>query len=435
MTGLAWFDRLSKSPIARRLALGALWSIGGTVASRAISLVASIATARILGKDGFGEFGIVVNTMGLFLAAASLGLGLTAMKYVAVFRHQDPARAARIASLTVMVSAVAGLVAALALAGSASWMATRVLGAPGLEGALRASALGLLFSSVSGAQAGALAGFGAFRAIAASSVLGAVIGLPFIVAGAARFGVEGAVWGTSISLAVGCAVAGVAQRRIAGVLAAGQTGSPTHADWSLFWRFSLPAFLSSGATPLVSWITAAMLVNRPQGYAEMGLWNAANQWFTSLLFLPTALAQVVLPALAERLSLGDRSRAGRLLLAATGVNAALALVPAAAGIAASAVIMGLYGESFREGWGALAVSLGAAALFALQAPSAQLVEAAGHMWARLAITLFWSAVVVGMTVLFLDNGASGLAWARAVGYAASGVCLGVAAAHIARSAG
>jgi O-antigen/teichoic acid export membrane protein len=426
--GAMWLERARSSPLARRLAMGAVWSLSGTVLSRAVSLLSSIATARYLGKSGFGEFGAVVNTMAVFLAAASLGLGMTAMKYVAELRVREPERAARIVALTVWTSVATGLVAAGALLVLAPWMAGHVLGAPGLTAALQASAVGLLLSSVNGAQSGALAGFGAFRAIALSNVSAAVVGLPFIVVGAARWGVPGAVWGTMASLAVGCTMAGWVLRRLTRALVPRGRAAPAPGEWSLFWRFSFPAFLSSGLVPLVSWITSAMLVNQPDGYAEMGVWNAANQWFTALLFLPTALAQVVLPALSERIGEGDRSRARRLLLAATVVNGALALAPAAVGIAASAAIMGLYGDAFRSGWPALATSLVAAAMVAVQTPCAQIIEASGRMWLRFAVNAAWAAAVIGLSWSMLRWGALGLALARSGGYVLTAAWLAILAA-------
>jgi len=421
--GQQWVDRARQSPLVRRLAVGAFWSIGGTIVSRAISLLSSIATARYLGKSGFGEFGAVVNTMGLFLAAASLGLGMTAMKYVAELRCGDPERAARIVRLTSWASWGTGALASAALAAAAPWLASAALGAPALTKPLRASAVGLLLSSVIGAQSGALAGFGAFRAMALANVLGAVVGLPIIVLGAARWGVIGAVWGTTVGLAATCLIAGIALQRLASGLAPGRSRTPSRAEWGLFWRFSVPAFLSSALVPLVTWITAAMLVNQPDGYGEMGIWNAANQWFTALLFLPTALAQVVLPALSERLGAGDRTRATQLLGAATAVNAGLPLVPAAAGIAASPLIMGLYGQGFRAGWPALAVSVGAAALVAVQTPWAQIIEASGRMWLRFSVNVGWALTSLLLTWGLLARGALGLTIARLIAYLAIGAVL------------
>jgi hypothetical protein len=62
----ALWDRLEASPLGYRLARGAFWSLAGTFISRGLSLIASIIVARMLGKVGFGELGIIQSTMGMF---------------------------------------------------------------------------------------------------------------------------------------------------------------------------------------------------------------------------------------------------------------------------------------------------------------------------------------------------------------------------------
>jgi len=50
--------------------------------------------------------------------------------------------------------------------------------------------------------------------------------------------------------------------------------------------FSVPAFLSSAMTIPVTWISNAMLIRSPGGYAEMGIYNAANQMRTAATYIP-----------------------------------------------------------------------------------------------------------------------------------------------------
>lgn len=53
-------------PLAARFARGASWSLAGMGAAQALAVIASIVTARLLGKVGFGEFGMVTGTVGAF---------------------------------------------------------------------------------------------------------------------------------------------------------------------------------------------------------------------------------------------------------------------------------------------------------------------------------------------------------------------------------
>ena len=151
-----WWDRVEASPLGYRLARGAFWSLAGALISRGLGLAAWIIVARVLGKEGFGELGIIQSTVGMFGVLAGFGLGMTATKHVAEFRATDPARAGRIIGMSAVVAFVsAGIMTGLLFA-LAPWLADRALAAPHLAGLLRLGSLLLLFNALNGAQTGAL---------------------------------------------------------------------------------------------------------------------------------------------------------------------------------------------------------------------------------------------------------------------------------------
>jgi O-antigen/teichoic acid export membrane protein len=91
-----FFKRIEASDIGIRLARGVFWSMAGAMISRGLMLVATVAVARLLGKTGYGELGMIQSTVGMFGVFAGFGLGLTATKHVAELRQSDPIRAGRI---------------------------------------------------------------------------------------------------------------------------------------------------------------------------------------------------------------------------------------------------------------------------------------------------------------------------------------------------
>src|SRR5262245_51457817 len=90
---------LPHGSLRRRLVGGAIWSTISSIIAQGSSAVASIITARLLGRSIYGELGMVRSTVGLFDAIAVMGLGITANKYVAEFRRSDPAKCGRILGL------------------------------------------------------------------------------------------------------------------------------------------------------------------------------------------------------------------------------------------------------------------------------------------------------------------------------------------------
>src|SRR5215469_17588741 len=155
--GLA--SRAKASPLVLRLAHGAFWTIFGQVTARTLGLFSGIFVARLLGRDGFGELGIVQSTANMFQVLAGTAIGLTATKHVAEFRNSDPLRAGRIIALSNASSVIIGSVLALGLIISSSWLAQHTLAAPQLAPLLRIGALLLFLGAFSGAQGGALSGF------------------------------------------------------------------------------------------------------------------------------------------------------------------------------------------------------------------------------------------------------------------------------------
>src|SRR5687767_7424496 len=102
--------RLEGSPLARRLARGAIWSLVGAVSTRVLTLVSSIIVVRLLGKVTLGEFGMVQSTLAMLGTFAGLGLGLTATKYTAEFRERDSARVGRVLGMIIAAGFVSGVV-------------------------------------------------------------------------------------------------------------------------------------------------------------------------------------------------------------------------------------------------------------------------------------------------------------------------------------
>jgi O-antigen/teichoic acid export membrane protein len=182
------------------------------------------------------------------------------------------------------------------------------------------------------------------------------------------------------------------------------------------WRFSLPAVLSGTMVGPVYWVCSALLVHRPDGYAQMGLWNAANQWFAVMLFLPAVLGQAVFPMLSEALGRGDLKGSRRLLLVSMKLNA-LIVLPLVAGVcAASPLIMASYGSGFASAWPTLCLVAVTGGLLAIQTPIGQVMAASGRMWLGALMNAGWAAVFLATTLGFLHLGASGVAAGRLVAY-------------------
>jgi O-antigen/teichoic acid export membrane protein len=418
----AFVERRSASPLATRLIYGSLWSLGGSLSSRVLGLLAAVLAARILGKATYGELGILQSTIGMFGALAGFGMGTTAAKFVGEFRHTDPAKAGRIIALSSIVSWISGITLGAVLWALGPSLAQGSLSNPELAPYIQLSALLLLLNTVNGAQVGVLCGLEAFRGVSSVNAFIGVLGLPLIVGGAMLFQLWGVVWGLIIAQAGGC-LAGVRimNREAARLHIPIPSWSRTAAEVPLIWEFALPATLGCLVVSPVNWACTAMLAVQPHGWEQVGALNAANQWFGALLWLPYLIAQSVLPILSERIGVHDNTSSAKVVVASVKVTAVVTLPFVIIGSLFSKYIMGGYGGEFAGDWPALVISLITCIVVAVQVPVGNLVAASGRMWDGLGMNLLWAVVFLVGTWFSLEWGVLGLVSARFVAYAAQGV--------------
>lgn len=411
-------DRLQRAPLAQRVARGAFWSLVGTALSRVLGLAATVVTARVLGKEQFGALGVLTSTIGLFQVFAGFGIGATSTKFVAELRVKDPGRAGRILALSGVLSANFGVFAALLLYTISPWLSVHFLKAPLLVNPMRIASVGLFFSTMGGAQGGALAGFEAFRTIATTNAIAALTGVPLAVVGVYYFGLSGAVAATVLTSAIQWILTHIELRRHArrAKIYLGVTGWTK--ELQVLWSFSLPALIAGALVAPVNWISTALLVNAKNGFAEMGAFNAANQWFGAIMLLPSIMGSSLLPVLSERLGEGDRDSAARILRTLMLLNTVVVLPVGIALSLASGPLMGLYGTAFEHGWPTMVAALATASLLAVVTPAGVLLVASNKLWLGFLMNAGWAVVFISTTVLFTrwGWGAFGVALARLLAY-------------------
>ncbi|HET6421458.1 MAG TPA: oligosaccharide flippase family protein [Geobacteraceae bacterium] len=341
--------RIETSPLGYRLARGAFWSLSGALIARGLGLLASILVARILGKGGYGELGIVQSTLGLFGTFAGFGLGMTATKFIAQYRTTDPVRAGRIRALSSAFAWVSSGITSVILLFMAPWLAEHTLAAPQLTGLLQIGSLFLLLTAVNGAQIGALSGFEAFKTVAKISLWSGLANFPLMVGGVYRLGLYGAVGGMTIATGVNWLLNHIAIRKECAKAGVPYTYSGCWRERAVLWKFSLPALISGLFIAPTEWALNAMLVNQPGGYGEMGLFNAAKQWHILILYLPSMLSTTTLPILSNLLGENKKRQYNKMLIANSVLLSGIAFIVAVPVSLFSRAIMSLYGTGFSDG--------------------------------------------------------------------------------------
>jgi len=418
----AWLNRvreqLAESPIAYRLARGAFWSLIGGVASRALTLVSSIIVARLLGKECYGEVGMVQSTIGLFGVFAGFGLGSTATKYIAEYRLKDPEKAGRILNLTLVISLVSGGIMAITCLIMSPWLAEKTLNRADLASVLAASSLLLFISTLGGVLSAALSGFESFRAIARitiwQGVASPVIAIPCVW----FYGVQGAIASFTINAAIGLFLCTIALRSECKDFRIPQKFDTSFlSERVVLWKFALPSMCSSLLLAPVTWITNTILVNQPSGYGEFGLFNAANQWRMVIVFFPAVLTSAIFPVLSEihgREDLKDFTDTVSLNLKFTWI---IALPLTVSVITFGKQLMALYGEQFIGSEQMISLLMIACFLNTVNSAIGCALTSSGRMWTGTVMNLGWAFALIASSIFLIPYmGGRGLAISYLLAY-------------------
>jgi len=407
-----------------RFALGVFWSLAGAIVSRGFLLAATVVCARFLGKEGFGALGMIQSTAGMFGILAGLGLGLTATKYVSEFRRQDPLRAGRILAITASVAAVSGALITVVIILLAPYLAQHVLADPRLAATLALSSGLAFFGAIIGAQTGALAGFEAFKTIARVNIFSGLASFPVIVLGVWHGGLQGAIWGSVAALAINWALNNRALSRECARANISYQFSSCHQELSILHRFSLPAFLASVAIGPAIWACNALLVHQPQGYAELGIYAAADKWRLVILFVPSYAFAMAVPLLSNLYGEGDGAGFQKVFRISLRLNAGLALLTGLLIAVFAKPIMAVYGATFRGGRAVLIVLAFSAVPEAMTIILSQPLVAAQKMWYRLGFNLLLVGVLLGLAMVLIPRwGALGLAASYGLAFGVTSVAL------------
>jgi len=352
----------------------------------------------------------------MFGIFAGFGLGLTATKYVAEYRHSDKMKAGKVIALSNLVAISSAIFISIVLYFIAPLLASKTLAAPTLAPLIQIGAGILFFSALNGAQTGVLAGFEAFRAIARINLISGILAFPIMVGATYQWELRGAVWASVFSLGINWAL-----NKYALIKTVNETDLKIIYDkcwdeWKVLRDFSLPAFLSNVVTAPMGWVFSVILTNQANGYAEMGIYNAANQWRMVLAFLPSMITNALLPIISSQIKTNVSGYNSALNLAHKIIFVIIFPITLVLMIL-SGVIMNSYGHGFSSGKNALIYTLAATTISCIGSPAGSAIQAQGSMWLGCFMNLSYSIVTMGLCYILAPvSGATGACLAVYIAY-------------------
>lgn len=409
-------EQIAASALLRRIAGGALWTTFGTLAQRGGLLFVTYLIGRYGGSVLLGRFSFALLTATAAATVAASALGVIATRWVAADLRVAPEYVGgTIKLLYVLTAAIVGFPALICLL-APSWVAVELLHSADMVNALRLIAPLMILAALVILTNSVLFGFEAFPAVACANAVGGLLGTSAAIAGLYANSLEGALFGWTIGvlaqLSIGC-IAVARELRRCGL----HFGSPGRSLRTMA-SFGTPLFLGALLVEPVNWLCGTFLLARPGGYAEMGVFQAANQWFLAVIFLPTMLAQANLPVMVELLAQGKRASFVRVTIGTSVATALIGVVVLLCATVFGPFVIAQYGPSFAGRNEVLTLCIATAVLFGLQLPAGNVVVTLGWNWTGLVLNIGWAITFLLSAHYLSASGASGLSLARLIAYAA-----------------
>lgn len=408
-------NKLLSNPIASRVVNAVVFGVGGAVFSRALTMLSQIIIARMLGKNEYGQFSLINNTVHMFVLFAGMGLGATLLRYTAIYYREQKEKAGKfITTLTIMCSFLAFFTSLLVfvLAKPLSFWLT---GDNTLTILLQITSVTIFLCALAEIGKSTLQGMEKYRLIARIQIIVGFVGLPILFLMSKSFNIKTAIiWFLFVQLLNFILIIMVLLKEIFEQ----KIKFRIKADKEILEAissFTLPAFLSSFFVIPVMWYANTLLA-RHAGFAEVAIFAVAVQWLNILTYLPSQLGQVR-PIYTDLHVRHKFQELKNLIFSMTKASLTLVIPAAILLITFSKYLLLLYGTAYVDGQTVFIIMMIAALFIALQSQIGAVLQAIGRMWHGFMLNVIWAINLIVIFLLLLDYGALGFSIAYMISYA------------------
>ena len=385
------------------LIIDSIWALIGNAIGKLCALIAGIFVARFLGRDIYGEYSVIRNTLFIIAVFSTLGLGYSATKFIAEYIGKPEIRSIIkiINKITIYTS---GIIAVIVFFFSDTIAA--LLKIQELSSAIKLLAIIIIFNAITTTQIGVLAGFKAFKTLSINNIYSGLITLLGTIILTLLYNFNGALLALLIAQIFNCIINWFAVRKILSTYTKETTTESGIAKKII--SFSIPIALQESLYSVSSWIIMFIMANY-SNYGQIGINSAVTQWINIIMFIPSILRNVILAYLSG-MSENSTERA-HTLKSVIIVNFVSTAIPVILVIAIAQYIISLYGPSFSMMKPALIIGITSTVFNSLNGVLSQEFIARGKNWSIFIIGLCRECIYIIITYTLLvtynsiDNGA------------------------------
>lgn len=334
------FQEIKTKILSSSLFKDSFWAVFGNGLGHFLLLLAGIVIARFLGKDIYGEYGVVKTTMFYIASFSTLGLGFTATRFVARYKGVDEGLLKGSIFSSLSITAISSLILCLLLLVFAKPLAI-YLDEPRLAIPFRFLGVIIMAKAMSTTTGAVLGGIKNFKAVGVNNIIS---GACMLIMGSGftyLWGLNGSLIALLSSQCILCLLNLVAIYKSS--LYKLRYVERKKATAPIL-KFTFPVALQELSYSLSQW-GVILILTKFCSLGEVGLYTAAAQWNTIILFMPSLLSNVVLSYLSGSETANKQQRLLKLMLL---VNLFATLIPFILVYVFSDFITSFYGSTFVE---------------------------------------------------------------------------------------
>lgn len=273
------------------------WAMFGNMLAKGLAFVSAIYVARLLEKDLYGEYGLLRNFVVNISILSTFGLGYTSTKFISE-RKEDKNNTKQVIQASINLTFIISCVIALLILIFSKEIATVYLKLPHLDVYLKGVAIWVVLNAITTTQTGILAGLGAYKKMALYSFYVGVFSFVSTLIGTYFFHFKGAILSLIITQGFNLLLF---KLLISNINKPDKKGFVKDDSDSLYFKmfsFSAPIALQEMTYNITSVLVFVVILDL-SNTGELGLFTAAMQWSSIVLFLPTILRNVLLKHFSE----------------------------------------------------------------------------------------------------------------------------------------
>ena len=407
-------NKIKNDEINNRILQALTFSFIGSGLSKASILLASILFSRILGRELYGQYSLVNNTINTFVTFASVGVGSTIYRYSSIYRDQNKSKCGHyIGSLTLICSIVSSLISILVVLYSneiSNWISKDV----NISSYIKIASIIIFLISVGTMFQNILLGFEKYKNIAVNDVVYGILELIIGCFLSIKFGILGAIFALLIARTIYLLSMFVSSKKI---IAKEQISITYKLDKNILFAFksmALPSFFAGLLVMPVSWYLNVRLV-QVAGYGDLAVYSVSAQWVTIITYITSQFNRVK-PIYTNLIARKDYSKFKRVLkkmvLISSLIGGGLAVICAIF----SDVIMSFYGTTYIEYVNVFRIMMIATFFITIQSQLVSVFEASGHMWLGFLLNLIWAFNIIVLFFFFDKYGVFGYSCSYMLSY-------------------